>query len=67
LLPSRPPHRPRSSHRPGRSRGGTAGRGQGVVINISSVMGRVAGRRYLAYGTAKAALAHYTRLAAAGP
>jgi len=45
--------------------GGTAGRGQGVVINISSVMGRVAGRGYLAYGTAKAALAHYTRLAAA--
>ena len=43
--------------------GGTAG--QGVVINISSVMGRVAGRGYLAYGTAKAALAHYTRLAAA--
>jgi 7-alpha-hydroxysteroid dehydrogenase len=36
-----------------------------VVINISSVMGRVAGRGYLAYGTAKAALAHYTRLAAA--
>jgi 7-alpha-hydroxysteroid dehydrogenase len=29
------------------------------------VMGRVAGRGYLAYGTAKAALAHYTRLAAA--
>ena len=45
--------------------GGTAGQGQGVVINISSVMGRVAGRGYLAYGTAKAALAHYTRLAAA--
>ncbi len=45
--------------------GGTAGRGQGVVINISSVMGRVAGRGFLAYGTAKAALAHYTRLAAA--
>jgi 7-alpha-hydroxysteroid dehydrogenase len=37
----------------------------GAVINISSVMGRVAGRGYLAYGTAKAALAHYTRLAAA--
>jgi 7-alpha-hydroxysteroid dehydrogenase len=37
----------------------------GVVISISSVMGRVAGRGYLAYGTAKAALAHYTRLAAA--
>jgi 7-alpha-hydroxysteroid dehydrogenase len=43
--------------------GGNAG--QGVVISISSVMGRVAGRGYLAYGTAKAALAHYTRLAAA--
>jgi 7-alpha-hydroxysteroid dehydrogenase len=27
-------------------------------------MGRVSGRGYLAYGTAKAALAHYTRLAA---
>jgi 7-alpha-hydroxysteroid dehydrogenase len=35
------------------------------VINISSAVGRVAGRGYLAYGTAKAALAHYTRLAAA--
>jgi 7-alpha-hydroxysteroid dehydrogenase len=35
------------------------------VINISSVVGRVAGRGYLAYGTAKAAVAHYTRLAAA--
>jgi 7-alpha-hydroxysteroid dehydrogenase len=34
------------------------------VVNISSVMGRVAGRGYLAYGTAKAALAQYTRLAA---
>jgi 7-alpha-hydroxysteroid dehydrogenase len=45
--------------------GGAATRGQGVVISISSVMGRVAGRGYLAYGTAKAALAHYTRLAAA--
>lgn len=39
--------------------------GQGAsIVNISSVMGRVAGRGYLAYGTAKAALAHYTRLAA---
>jgi 7-alpha-hydroxysteroid dehydrogenase len=37
----------------------------GAVINISSVIGRVSGRGYLAYGTAKAALAHYTRLAAA--
>jgi 7-alpha-hydroxysteroid dehydrogenase len=45
--------------------GGSGARGQGVVISISSVMGRVAGRGYLAYGTAKAALAHYTRLAAA--
>jgi 7-alpha-hydroxysteroid dehydrogenase len=37
----------------------------GAVVNISSVMGRVAGRGYLAYGTAKAALSHYTALAAA--
>jgi 7-alpha-hydroxysteroid dehydrogenase len=36
----------------------------GSVVNISSVMGRVSGRGFLAYGTAKAALAHYTRLAA---
>jgi 7-alpha-hydroxysteroid dehydrogenase len=36
----------------------------GSVVNISSVMGRVSGRGYLAYGTAKAALAHWTRLAA---
>jgi 7-alpha-hydroxysteroid dehydrogenase len=36
----------------------------GSIVNISSVMGRVAGRGYLAYGTAKAALAHWTRLAA---
>ena len=36
-----------------------------AVINISSVIGRVTGRGYLAYGTAKAALAQYTRLAAA--
>ena len=39
--------------------------GSGAVINISSAVGRVAGRGYLAYGTAKAALTHYTRLAAA--
>lgn len=38
--------------------------GGGSIVGISSVMGRVAGRGYLAYGTAKAALAHYTRLAA---
>jgi 7-alpha-hydroxysteroid dehydrogenase len=35
-----------------------------AVVSISSVMGRVTGRGYLAYGTAKAALAHWTRLAA---
>jgi 7-alpha-hydroxysteroid dehydrogenase len=38
--------------------------GGGAIVNISSVMGRISGRGYLAYGTAKAALAHYTRLAA---
>lgn len=36
----------------------------GAVVNITSIMGRVAGRGFLAYGTAKAALAHYTELAA---
>jgi 7-alpha-hydroxysteroid dehydrogenase len=36
----------------------------GAVVNISSVMGRVSGRGYVGYGTAKAGLAHYTRLAA---
>ena len=39
--------------------------GTGSVINITSTVGRVAGRGYLAYGTAKAALSQYTRLAAA--
>jgi len=38
--------------------------GGGSVITISSAMGRLSGRGYLAYGTAKAALAHWTRLAA---
>ncbi|WP_020659058.1 SDR family oxidoreductase [Amycolatopsis benzoatilytica] len=38
--------------------------GGGSVVNISSVMGKLAGRGFLAYGTAKAALAHYTELAA---
>src|SRR5690606_41882118 len=37
---------------------------QKSVVTISSMMGRTAGRGYLAYGTAKAALAHWTRLAA---
>jgi len=44
---------------------GTAPVPASAVINISSTVGRAAGRGYLAYGTAKAALAHYTRLAAA--
>lgn len=38
--------------------------GGGSIVGISSIMGRVSGRGYLAYGTAKAGLAHYTRLAA---
>ncbi len=38
--------------------------GGGSIINISSVMGRVSGRGYSAYGSAKAALSHYTRLVA---
>ncbi|MEU7863799.1 SDR family oxidoreductase [Nonomuraea sp. NPDC049141] len=36
----------------------------GSVVNITSAVGRTAGRGYLAYGSAKAALTHYTRLAA---
>jgi 7-alpha-hydroxysteroid dehydrogenase len=49
-----------------RAQAGSAGRvPASAVINISSAVGRTAGRGYLAYGTAKAALAHYTRLAAA--
>ena len=36
----------------------------GSIINITSTMARLAGRGFAAYGTAKAALAHYTRLAA---
>lgn len=39
--------------------------GQQSIVNISSMMGRASGRGYLAYGTAKAALAHWARLAAA--
>lgn len=38
--------------------------GGGSIINITSTMGRVAGRGFAAYGTAKGALAQYTRLAA---
>lgn len=36
----------------------------GSIVNISSAMGRTQARGFVAYGTAKAALAHYTRLAA---
>jgi 7-alpha-hydroxysteroid dehydrogenase len=36
----------------------------GAVVNISSAMGRLTGRGYAGYGTAKGALSHYTRLAA---
>ena len=38
--------------------------GGGSIINITSTMGRLAGRGFAAYATAKAALAHYTRSAA---
>lgn len=38
--------------------------GGGAVVSISSAMGRTQGRGFVAYGTAKAALAHFTRLAA---
>lgn len=38
--------------------------GGGSIINITSTIGRLAGRGFAAYGTAKAALAHYTKLAA---
>ncbi len=36
----------------------------GSVVSISSAMGRLVNRGYVAYGTSKAALAHWTRLAA---
>jgi 7-alpha-hydroxysteroid dehydrogenase len=36
----------------------------GSIINITSTMARLSARGFAAYGTAKAALAHYTRLAA---
>ncbi|NLY94348.1 MAG: glucose 1-dehydrogenase [Myxococcales bacterium] len=40
-------------------------RGNGCVLNVSSSLGRVVGRGFVAYGTAKAALEHMTRLMAA--
>lgn len=39
--------------------------GGGSVVNISSAMGRLSDRGFVAYGTAKGALAHMTRLLAA--
>jgi 7-alpha-hydroxysteroid dehydrogenase len=39
--------------------------GGGSVVNIASAMSRLAGRGFAAYGTAKAALAHWSRLVAA--
>ncbi|HEY2812742.1 MAG TPA: SDR family oxidoreductase [Acidimicrobiales bacterium] len=39
--------------------------GEGAIVNISSTMGRLRDRGMLAYGTAKAGLAHMTRLMAA--
>jgi len=39
--------------------------GNGSVVNITSAMGRFRDRGFVAYGTAKAALAHMTRLLAA--
>lgn len=38
--------------------------GGGSIVNITSTMARLPGRGFAAYGTAKAALAQYTRLAA---
>jgi 7-alpha-hydroxysteroid dehydrogenase len=39
--------------------------GHGAIINISSAIGRLRDRGFVAYGTAKGALAHMTRLMAA--
>ena len=39
--------------------------GGGSIVNISSAIGRLRDRGFVAYGTAKAALSHMTRLMAA--
>jgi 7-alpha-hydroxysteroid dehydrogenase len=39
-------------------------RGGGAIVNISSAMGRLTDRGFVAYGTAKGALSHMTRLMA---
>lgn len=46
------------------SAGSPEERRQKSITSISSMMGRTAARGYLAYGVAKAALAHWTKLAA---
>ncbi|MEO9223735.1 MAG: SDR family oxidoreductase [Acidimicrobiales bacterium] len=46
------------------SEGLVGGRGP-AVVNISSAIGRLSGRGMVAYGTAKAALTHWTRMTAA--
>ncbi|MGC4960749.1 SDR family oxidoreductase [Gordonia sp. DT218] len=38
--------------------------GGGSIINIASAVGRLPGRAFVAYGTVKAALIHYTKLTA---
>lgn len=42
----------------------TKGQAQKSIVTISSMMGRTADRGFIAYGTAKAALAHWTKMAA---
>jgi 7-alpha-hydroxysteroid dehydrogenase len=39
-------------------------RGGGAIVNISSVIGQITGRGFAAYGTAKAAMSHFTKLLA---
>jgi 7-alpha-hydroxysteroid dehydrogenase len=41
------------------------GHGEGAIVNISSAIGRLRDRGFVAYGTAKGALSHMTRLLAA--
>ena len=55
-------HRPRPHPRPPCRHMLEAG--GGAVVGISSMMGRTSGRGFVAYGTAKAGLSHWTRLAA---
>ena len=43
---------------------GAGSDGQKSITTISSMMGRTADRGFIAYGTAKAALAHWTKMAA---